>query len=78
MGFFSTSVAVLAAVSLARGLSTCASTGARPQYDYVIVGAGAGGGPLATRLAEAGFSGKISSSSATAGISLTAVYSAGG
>lgn len=77
MGFFSTSVAVLAAVSLARGLSTCVS-GARPQYDYVIVGAGAGGGPLATRLAEAGFSGKISSSSATAGISLTAVYSAGG
>ncbi|KAF5340174.1 hypothetical protein D9758_014980 [Tetrapyrgos nigripes] len=28
----------------------------RPQYDYVVVGSGAGGGPLASRLAEEGFS----------------------
>ncbi|NNV09119.1 hypothetical protein ETC03_23440, partial [Geobacillus sp. MMMUD3] len=26
-----------------------------PEYDFVIVGAGAGGGPLAANLAEAGF-----------------------
>lgn len=58
MGFLSTSVAVLAAVSLSRALSTCASTGSSAQYDYIVVGAGAGGGPVAARLAEAGFSGK--------------------
>lgn len=27
-------------------------------YDFVVVGAGAGGGPLAARLAESGFSGE--------------------
>jgi choline dehydrogenase len=26
-----------------------------PQYDYIVVGSGAGGGPLAARLARAGF-----------------------
>ncbi|WP_146611283.1 FAD-binding protein, partial [Burkholderia multivorans] len=26
-----------------------------PEYDFVIVGSGAGGGPLAANLAEAGF-----------------------
>lgn len=30
-------------------------------YDYIVVGAGAGGGPVAARLAEAGFSGTASS-----------------
>lgn len=28
-------------------------------YDYVVVGAGAGGGPVAARLAESGFSGEF-------------------
>ncbi|KAJ7144298.1 hypothetical protein C8R44DRAFT_565796, partial [Mycena epipterygia] len=28
-----------------------------PQYDYVVVGSGVGGGPLAARLAENGFTG---------------------
>lgn len=30
-------------------------------YDYIVVGAGAGGGPVAARLAEAGFSGEATS-----------------
>lgn len=31
---------------------------ANADFDFVVVGAGAGGGPLAARLAEAGFSGE--------------------
>jgi hypothetical protein len=35
----------------------------RADFDYVVVGAGAGGGPLAARLAESGFSGILDLSS---------------
>jgi choline dehydrogenase len=28
-------------------------------YDYIVVGSGAGGGPVAARLAEGGFSGAV-------------------
>ena len=46
-----------ASVLLAQGLDTCPDT-TTAEYDYVIVGAGAGGGPLAARLAESGFTGQ--------------------
>lgn len=29
-----------------------------PVYDYIVVGSGTGGGPVAARLAKAGYSGK--------------------
>lgn len=53
-------VAVVAAVSVT---TVCAQLGSCPdtsaaEYDYVVVGAGAGGGPVAARLAESGFSGE--------------------
>lgn len=32
------------------------------EFDFVVVGAGAGGGPVAARLAENGFSGMMDSS----------------
>ncbi len=32
-----------------------ANSGARIEYDYIVVGAGAGGGPVAARLANAGY-----------------------
>lgn len=50
-------VALCIAVSLAQ-LGSCPDTSVA-EYDYVIVGAGAGGGPLAARLAESGFSGAL-------------------
>lgn len=31
----------------------------KADYDFIVVGAGAGGGPLAARLAESGYSGTI-------------------
>jgi choline dehydrogenase len=31
--------------------------GSQPDFDFVVVGSGVGGGPLAARLAENGFSG---------------------
>jgi hypothetical protein len=64
MGILYTSlfIAVLSAASLvgAVTLPACATAAAKPQYDYVVIGSGAGGGPLASRLAEAGYSGKSS------------------
>jgi hypothetical protein len=45
----------LAAIVKAQ-LDACPDTSGA-EYDYVVVGAGAGGGPLAARLAESGFSG---------------------
>lgn len=39
-------------------LSICPDT-TDAAFDYVVVGAGAGGGPLAARLAESGFSGSF-------------------
>jgi hypothetical protein len=40
----------------AQSLSACPDV-SNAVYDYVIIGSGAGGGPLAARLAESGFSG---------------------
>jgi hypothetical protein len=40
----------------AQSLSACPDTSGA-LYDYVIIGSGAGGGPVAARLAESGFSG---------------------
>jgi choline dehydrogenase len=39
-------------------LPACPDT-VKADYDYVVIGAGVGGGPLAARLAEAGFSGTL-------------------
>jgi hypothetical protein len=41
------------------GLPSCTDVSSDPQhiFDFVVVGAGPGGGPLAARLAESGFSG---------------------
>ncbi|KAG6854501.1 hypothetical protein C0991_006103 [Blastosporella zonata] len=51
------SVALLALVgaAAAASLPQCPDPG-RADYDFVVVGAGAGGGPLASRLAESGYS----------------------
>lgn len=39
-------------------LPPCSKTGgSQPDYDFVVIGSGVGGGPLAARLAENGFSG---------------------
>lgn len=38
-------------------LPPCSSS-TETDFDYVVIGAGAGGGPLAARLAESGFSGE--------------------
>ncbi|KAF8882011.1 hypothetical protein BD779DRAFT_1445058 [Infundibulicybe gibba] len=43
-------------INVCLSLSTCPSATAAVDYDYAVVGAGAGGGPLAARLAEAGYS----------------------
>ena len=39
-------------------LASCPDT-SHAKYDYIVVGAGNGGGPVAARLAEAGFSGLL-------------------
>ncbi|KAK7006193.1 choline dehydrogenase [Favolaschia claudopus] len=51
LAFISLSAHVLGAVSL----SACSSQ-SEPDYDFVVVGAGVGGGPVAARLVESGFS----------------------
>jgi choline dehydrogenase len=59
MGQLSTyiSLVILTGVCFAQvSLPACPDT-SQAEYDYVVVGAGAGGGPLAARLAESGFSG---------------------
>ena len=55
MRFLTSLLLALLAVS-ATALDACPS-GVRADYDYVVVGSGAGGGPVAARLAEAGFTG---------------------
>lgn len=45
---------LLAALPLTR-LSLAAPSAEQQTYDYIVVGSGAGGGPLASRLARAGF-----------------------
>ena len=57
--FFALLLAIAGSVEfLALGaLDRCPDTTAA-EYDYVVVGAGAGGGPLAARLAESGFTGR--------------------
>jgi hypothetical protein len=40
----------------AHSLSKCPDTSSA-LYDYIVIGSGAGGGPVAARLAERGFSG---------------------
>lgn len=47
----------VATSAIAASLPRCPDTSSAT-YDYVVVGAGAGGGPVAARLAEYGFSGK--------------------
>src|ERR1700753_2002741 len=47
---------VVGAVGDATDVDECPDT-SHAVYDYVVVGSGAGGGPLAARLAENGFSG---------------------
>lgn len=44
-------------ISCASTLVTRCPDTSHSQYDYIVVGAGAGGGPLAARLAESGFTG---------------------
>ncbi|KAG6828259.1 hypothetical protein H0H92_008602 [Tricholoma furcatifolium] len=46
---------LLGALRSAASLPACPST-ADADYDFIVVGAGAGGGPLASRLAESGYS----------------------
>ncbi|KAL1752828.1 hypothetical protein FB107DRAFT_277338 [Schizophyllum commune] len=46
------SLAVLAATACALG---CCPDNFKAEYDYIVVGSGAGGGPVAARLAETGF-----------------------
>ena len=56
---FTLALAVISSISfiLSQALDSCPDT-STAQYDYVVVGAGAGGGPLAARLAESGFTGQ--------------------
>jgi choline dehydrogenase len=51
-------VATLALQTHGVSLPDCPNS-SHADYDYIVVGAGAGGGPVAARLAEAGFSGMI-------------------
>jgi hypothetical protein len=46
-------------------LPRCSDVDTETEFDYAVVGAGAGGGPLAARLAESGFSGEFLPSSVT-------------
>lgn len=54
------SLVLLYMLSAALSLPSCSDQNA-VDYDYIVVGAGAGGGPVAARLAEAGFSGEATS-----------------
>lgn len=59
MKYLLLAVATLIAIAPhARGASLpdCPNS-SQADYDYIVVGAGAGGGPVAARLAESGFSG---------------------
>ncbi|KAK7035857.1 choline dehydrogenase [Favolaschia claudopus] len=50
-------VAAIALIPLTRALISCPDLADAPDvFDFVVVGSGAGGGPLASRLAENGFS----------------------
>jgi hypothetical protein len=40
-------------------LCTDVASGTQPAFDFIVVGAGPGGGPLAARLAESGYSGML-------------------
>lgn len=51
---------LLSTLSTAWALPSCSDQDTA-DYDYIVVGAGAGGGPVAARLAEAGFSGEATS-----------------
>lgn len=56
MATFTVFVALACACFVRAALPACPDT-SQAEFDYVVVGAGAGGGPLAARLAENGFSG---------------------
>ena len=57
MRFLTSLSLALLAVS-ATALDACPDS-LQADYDYVVVGSGAGGGPVAARLAEAGFTGAL-------------------
>lgn len=57
-GFLTLTSLVLRAASL----PTCPDT-SKSDFDFVVVGSGVGGGPLAARLAQSGFSGNTASHS---------------